>query len=477
MLNAGGPPHQQAPAVPAGAHPAGVQFQMQPPLPQQQQPQQPPPPMAGLVPIVGHCQYMHRYQDASLDPYNGLYDGLMEVFAVPLQGPAVPPATLMSQVADSTLAGVPSAFLLLIENPVNPDLPGTLMCFHRLSKFPARLSSPSYWDNRFFAFAGDSVGPQITTVIWRSEFFNQVNGGALLRIPTEAQADAELGIFPTPTTLGPYHNQDAGTETVRTRRAMIVPPAYIRLFLSGSMSPVAAYQRFRVATTADGTTQAMLPLSIWLRAAINRTAINDPSPLQGPGPLAPIADPDLHRFTWSALTHDLPAVDPGTQANPGLHAVAGSLGTLVHEQRQARQEAARAREISAAPKSIEAFFRSRLPKLLRFCRVNSPDDLPPVYTEVANCKAKDLVQTMQDAINIAAEDLQLGQSLIITPAMSKKLVNVSWAMANVDDLETGIHHFHVVQQGPDGMAAAHHLVATMDLLHSDGTTFHKSRCL
>ena len=39
----------------------------------------------------------------------------------------------------------------------------------------------------------------------------------------------------------------------------------------------------------------------------------------------------------------------------------------------------------------------------------------------------------------------------------------------MDDIDTGIHHFHVVQQSPEGMAAARHLVATYDLIHTDGT--------
>lgn len=133
------------------------------------------------------------------------------------------------------------------------------------------------------------------------------------------------------------------------------------------MSPVLAYQRFRAASVADGLTETLLPLSIWLRAAITRVTANNPSPVQGPGPTAPLADATLHRFTWSAFTNDLPAIDPGTQANTGLQAVAGSLGTLVQEQRDARHEASRAREVSAAPKSVETLFRTRLDKLMRYC--------------------------------------------------------------------------------------------------------------
>jgi len=37
-----------------------------------------------------------------------------------------------------------------------------------------------------------------------------------------------------------------------------------------------------------------------------------------------------------------------------------------------------------------------------------------------------MVQTMQDAIELAAEDLHLGQLLVMTPALSKKIINVAW---------------------------------------------------
>jgi hypothetical protein len=473
MLNPGGPPQQPPAGAAGGLLGGGLLQQPQPPPPPLllQPPHHQPPTVApGFIPIVGHSDFLSRYQDASLDPYQGVYDGLMNVFDVPVQGQAIAPAGLMTQVADSTIAGVPSAFLMLVEDPTDPMQIGKIMCFHRVTKFPARLGSPSQWDHQVFAFSGNNVGPQITTVHWRNEYFGQVNGGALLRVPTEQQADIEAAIAPTPTALGPYQNVDAGTETVKTRRTMIVPPAYIRLFLSGPLPPVLAYQRFRATTTADGTTAALLPLSVWLRAAMTRGAANSPSPVQGPGPMAPLADANLHRFTWSSLTCDIPALDPGAQANHGLQAVAGNLGMLVQGQREARLDAVRAREASVAPKAVETLFRTRLEKLMRYCRVNCPEELPAVYSNLANCRSKDMVQTMQDAVELAAEDLHLGQLLVITPALAKKIINVAWAMVSVDDLESGIHHFHVVQQSPEGMAAARHLVNTFDLLHTDGTS-------
>jgi hypothetical protein len=461
----GGAPPGVVPPVPPG--PLPPQAPTPPPLPQA-------PPQGGILPVVGHLDYQSRYQDPQLDPYQGDYADLMDVFAVPPQGAATAPAQLTTQVGDSTVAGTPSAFLLLVEDPLNPLQSGQVMCFHRITKFPARLGHRSPWDNQFFAFSANNHGPQITTVIWRNDFLSQANNGALIRVPTEVQADTECSVVPAPIMLGPYGNNDAGTETIRTRRAMIVPPMYIRLFLSTPLSPIDAYRRFRAASLANGHAADLLPLSIWLRAAITRAAaqgaVQQPSTIQDAGPHPPLADEALHRFTWSALTSDLPGVDPGTQVNTGLTAVAGNLGTLVHEQRLSRMEAANARAASAAPKTVASFFRTRLDKLMRFCGVVSPNDLPPVYQDLANCKAKDLTQTMQDALEIAAEDLRLGHLFVMTPSLAKKIVNVSWAMVSMDDLDTGIHHFHVVQQSPEGMAAARHLVSTYELLHGEGTS-------
>jgi len=67
------------------------------------------------------------------------------------------------------------------------------------------------------------MGPQITTVQWRNNFFVQVNSGALLRVPTKLQANIKVALVPMPISLGPYNNNDTGTKTVRTCRAMIIP--------------------------------------------------------------------------------------------------------------------------------------------------------------------------------------------------------------------------------------------------------------
>ena len=114
---------------------------------------------------------------------------------------------------------------------------------------------------------------------------------------------------------------------------MLVPPMYIRLFLVGPLTPIEAYRRFRATSIANGHSADLLPLSIWLRAAITQAPQPPgggplPSTIQGAGPFPPLADTSLHRFTWTSLTTNLPAVDPGIQVNSGLTAVAGDLTTL-----------------------------------------------------------------------------------------------------------------------------------------------------
>jgi len=82
--------------------------------------------------------------------------------------------------------------------------------------------------------------------------------------------------------------------------------------------------------------------------------VNNPSPVQGPGPTAPLADVIPHRFTWSALTSN-------------LQAVVGSLGTLVQVQQDTRQEASHTCKVLATPKPCETLFWTRLNKLMRYC--------------------------------------------------------------------------------------------------------------
>ena len=153
MLNAGiplqGPPQRGAP--PGAAQP----WPPNPPHPPVQAPPAPqappnphPPIQGGIIPVVDHLDYLSRYQDPQYDPYAQAYADLMDVFAVPPQGPAPPPASLTSQVGDNTVDGTPSAFLLLVEDPSDPHQPGQVMCFHRITKFPARLGQRTPWDNQ-----------------------------------------------------------------------------------------------------------------------------------------------------------------------------------------------------------------------------------------------------------------------------------------------------------------------------------------
>jgi hypothetical protein len=190
---------------------------MNPPYPQGPLPQQPPlpgqppqaappqgprgvlppqPPMGGPrgnpllpQPNVPQAQRTYRvfYDDPTNDPYNGQYLAVMGEYRVPLDNLNVQTPQILAQRAyQSAAQGTPISFLTLASATanVNPAEIGRLLLLYRVAKFHSVVGMPPHqWNNQAFAFKGDLVQGQLSSVEWDPNYLHQIGGQQI--IPTQ----------------------------------------------------------------------------------------------------------------------------------------------------------------------------------------------------------------------------------------------------------------------------------------------------
>jgi hypothetical protein len=115
------------------------------------------------------------------------------------------------------------------------------------------------------AFEGDVLGGQTCTVVeWPATAFRLAANGAAIQVPTLANLDALFDGDPLLETVGPFVANEVGTEIIRTRNIMCVPPRYIPILLGQMLSPREAYTRLGGAIRADGFEGDCAPLLAYL---------------------------------------------------------------------------------------------------------------------------------------------------------------------------------------------------------------------
>jgi hypothetical protein len=149
-------------------------------------------------------------------------------------------------------------YRILVESrsPSLPFLPGYpqpvgwgLLCFHRGHCHRSRLSDS--YDGRL---ARNVLSPH-----GRNGPCSHSGSAA-----TSFAADTEIEF------LGPYADNDAGTEVIRVRNTMYLPPRYAR-----SLSAREAFERITTQIETDGLVDECQPLIDWLRVSITQPAVNE----------------------------------------------------------------------------------------------------------------------------------------------------------------------------------------------------------
>jgi hypothetical protein len=202
-------------------------------------------------------------------------------------------------------------------------------------------------------------------------------------VPQRKILDQALAAEPAAELLGPFGNEDTGTDVIRVCQAMLVPFCYVRILLQRPLTPREAWVQLAGAIYNDGTQVACAPLLDWLRVAITRQGENQASRLQQEHPRVPLMLPALVQRCWQLVINDLPVLSSGATLAAG-HVIATSLNALVSNNREFRNADEIRREQNSARTPEKCFGCTRVLKLLRLCQVPSAENLPDMWIQMAN---------------------------------------------------------------------------------------------
>ena len=413
-----------------------------PPLPIA--PQQPQPPVLPpfvvppLAPAVGPRTYLEIYSDAANDPWGGVYRDIMSQFTTVAANTPETLTTRMLAYGPTT----PQAYVMLAAG-TDPGVVGRIVLMHRPTKHSVSVP-PTQWDETVMAFEGDVLGQSCTAVEWPPTAFRQVSNGAALQVPTLVNLDALFDADPLLQTVGPFAANEVGTELIRTRSVMFLPPRYIAIVLGQNLTPRDAYLRLGGAIRADGLELDCAPLLSFLRAACTLPTGQPVPALQRAAATVLRADAALYRHIRdNVVLRDLPGLQQPETLEPSLH-VARAIGELVVEHRATRADAA-ARRLEDVATTPAGKWGHALEMGLRLTQSATADDLPPVWHDLAAASKRFEGTTIDRAI--AAMVLTLGISPdtapYVTPSLTSKIVSFAFGHPDCEDLEQGIHPFTV----------------------------------
>ena len=186
------------------------------------------------IPAVTETRtYREWYLDGANDPFDGQYGRIMSEYTIQA---AISPVEIRNKVYASATT-IPHAYVYLCrDDPTDPTDHGRSILLHRVAKYPVYMGHAlTQWNDIPFAFYGDVINQQITTVTFPGNTFHQV--GQAHRVPSNQLMDIIVNQDLTVQLLGPFNNANAGTELVQARNVMYVPFRYVNLLLTAPLTP------------------------------------------------------------------------------------------------------------------------------------------------------------------------------------------------------------------------------------------------
>ena len=378
-----------------------------------------------------------------------------------VNGAGVPtPANLRDQT--TTLSDrQPMAFLALV---TGQDGAYEVVVVHRMLRYmDAPGDDPTGLHDRVLGLMGDILPHQYPTIEVTGTAFHLV--GNAVRVPTLGAMTALLPTWGEATpVLGPFTEEDPATEVVRPRHIQLVPGRYASLIVHRRrVRPKAAYQEIVGAITAHHEVDACQDILTWLRAACTarggggaQNAV--PSVHHTFAPLH--LPPEAYRYVTSKVHSDLPALREHELGGGmgGAAAFAGALRTLGLAREAGRGngdagDGARAKE----PRTIVEAYKETYQTLLRYCNVEEPGHVAPVWPRLANCHKSEQHTVLSQELQKVCMARGLSTELyapIITTTLKQMVISFQFVGHGPDDLSSGCQPFMVAYAG-----SVHHYTA------------------
>jgi len=83
--------------------------------------------------------------------------------------------------------------------------------------------------------------------------------------------------------------------------------------------------------------------------------------------------------------------------------------------------------------------------------VNTENDLPPIYAELAKTKKGNFRMVLQNAVEESLENLKYLEDFPLSTTLATKIHDLKWASALPDNLSVGVHIFSLGTLDPEAM--------------------------
>jgi len=142
-----------------------------------------------------------------------------------------------------------------------------------------------------------------------------------------------------------------------------------------------------------------------------------------------------------------------------------SMVTLTNELTQRRQEEAARATAAAAPKQPADKFPEMVTTFVRLCEVPTQQQLPPLYTRLANAGKQEVLSSIQAlAEDRAGQPGSSGLAPIITPTILQRILYGLFGSVNADDIVGGLSIFLMMLGYGPLAATARQLALTYDTI-------------
>jgi hypothetical protein len=407
-----------------------------------------------LQPAAAHQTFCAFYQDETLDPCQRNYVQIMERFD-PEVNPGISHIFLLDQAVGS--GPIPQAYLCCAQRQAQTKI----YCVHLPSRYTGSLDGRvTPWDSTSFAFLGEVVQGQITTVVLPDLAFRTFNVRAksVDYIVTHLN---ELGAHGLP----PADANDPDATGLTTRAIMYLPARYVPLLLSPTGYTIRQVWDILYPAIIDanelGVCNALLK---WLRAVTMGVMIAN---VLGPASTAieltvPIADESLIMHQSRILKAVLPGLyQPAASLELAITQMAAAVTQNTNDTRLAREEKAAQRN---EPKLPSDRFTVTLNILQEYLQVADETHLPPLWHRWANCTKRQEFNVLTEVLHAYARGPDAFSSC--APIASSKLVqdllSFIFVSESTDDIKTGIQPFIIAD------ASAEHRQANLELARMYG---------
>ena len=292
-----------------------------------------------------------------------------------------------------------------------------LRIIHGLRKYSGVVGRVSPLTNKVFGYLDDTDHGEAELVEVTVELLAQtveINVCTVAHHKATLEGDVEIEVIPT------RANADPQTETIKARKAAFVPFGLVPFVLSKNLTVRDAFLVLEPHLEAGGLIDVSAPLLDFLRVSGTKsTAATMLTALPSAGPAFHLETGLMRYMKTKVLHRDLPfykAVAP--RSDPATQALTAAVNTLANISLQRDEANERRRAEEDQPTTIAASLGETVAeKLLVLCNKSTFEELPILYTRLANKKKKeDNLTIVQEAVNRAATALNLTGAPVVTPA-------------------------------------------------------------